>query len=633
MGEPASDRERMSDNWKRLQDEVRRVSSIRLEGAPRTVLLEAGAVIVPGGQIPASLLAKMSALAITEQVLFIVLTASEPLPSALLSVPNLIARRLPPEALAPDAIVIACESGLLAGYSYTWHVGSGPAPNGMHPCRLKGAAGTEAILALYSAGLIQERAGAAFRAAGRGQDVPNAYSYDRNSILGGISVAVAPPRAGETDPQFAPSQLPDLVDEGHRLIRRAFASIELACVEESGAIAGAPQRLPTGESAQSADDGAPSGDSEEPDYWFFWQRDAGQVAVALTNPEISTLDPSLRARMRHVVDNYVSFVGTKLCSKTKSTDLSISRFHLDGRPVVGYGSPQNDGPAHTVLAVLTAVGPRDARRALELAKPYLELLISLASGAPTYDQWEFAAGRIFSTENLVRRALRRAYILALEARDFSLADTYGGATSQVELQLPGFFDSAEGYIRAGRDYFNPSLSAMSGLDFGTIGSVLVAYDVTDDFMNVDDLRVVRTLEALEAEFADRWPVNRRWKALGEEGFGVGRFPEDTNDGTGSTGGNPWVCATLWAAQYYLRLIQRVAYRHGDLDKDYSKNQLLARAEGYLRFVLTHMGSRTVAEQVDGQTGLPRGATELSWANAELINTLLIRRAVKTALRI
>jgi hypothetical protein len=112
-----------------------------------------------------------------------------------------------------------------------------------------------------------------------------------------------------------------------------------------------------------------------------------------------------------------------------------------------------------------------------------------------------------------------------------------------------------------------------------------------------------TLAQLELAFVDRWPINLAWRAAGRLGHGLGRFPEDCNDGIGSTGGHPWPVTTLWAAQWHL------LRGHRDVGM------------GYLDFVLAHGGA--AHEQIDGVTGEGRGAPGLVWSAAELITTLLL----------
>lgn len=188
----------------------------------------------------------------------------------------------------------------------------------------------------------------------------------------------------------------------------------------------------------------------------------------------------------------------------------------------------------------------------------------------------------------------------------------------------------EGYIRAGRDFLQPLFRPMTHLDISVVGSILTAYDVADPLTNVDHPLVVGTMHGLERASAERWPVNIAWQRDGHAGMGMARFPEDANDGIGVSGGNPWTFATLWAAQFYLRAIERLQLSREDNAAGFRRTELLERADGYLRFVLSHMPAAALTEQIDGQTGEPRGARRLAWAHAAAIDTLLLRRRLATA---
>jgi len=70
-------------------------------------------------------------------------------------------------------------------------------------------------------------------------------------------------------------------------------------------------------------------------------------------------------------------------------------------------------------------------------------------------------------------------------------------------------------------------------------------------------------------------------------------------------GNPWFVTTLWLAQYYLR------------------NNLVEKAEGYLKWTLEHaLHSGVLSEQVNPVDGSAVSVTPLVWSHAEVINTVL-----------
>jgi GH15 family glucan-1,4-alpha-glucosidase len=456
--------------------------------------------------------------------------------------------------------------------------------------------------------MVQTRAGAAFRAAGAGLAVPAEAPFDP-AILEGIADAVAVHTGHGSRFTRRVVELLDLGRDTDRLVETAFQPLR-ALQAPSGAIAAAP----------------PPDEPDAPNYWFFWQRDAAQVVIALA--DLAAESGTLQGAARTMLDAYIGFV-RRLPRQPGigPADLGISRFSMEGEPIRSYGNPQNDGPAQAVLAVVAALGVGDP--AYEVCRPYLDYLASCALG-PGFDPWEFAVGDIFFDFNLARRALRLGARLAKACDDASGARRYTGRADEIERELEMFFDPAEGYIRAGRRFLQPLLRGISHLDISVVGSVLTAYDVRDPVLNVDHPLVSGTMKALERVSAERWPVNVAWQRAGRAGMGIARFPEDTNDGIGATGGNPWTFVTLWAAQFYLRSIQRLEFLGASDRGGARRAELLERADGYLQFVLAHLSPSALTEQIDGHTGEPRGARQLAWAQAALIQTLLLRRRIASA---
>ena len=389
---------------------------------------------------------------------------------------------------------------------FAWYVGPGAAPEWMRATDGLGPRSSIRVLALLATALEQERAGAAFRAAGAGVAQPAEAPFDI-AVLDGVARACAPS-----------------VPAVEALLRQSFAALEQCCAS-TGAITAAPRGRPDG-----------------PNYWFTWQRDAAAVGFALH--ALANRGPSdLRDRARARLDAYVAFVSSV------RGDLSASRRTVTGDVVGGYGDPQHDGPAATAL-LLQSVAPDRAGR-------FLDHLLDV-SDSPGYDLWELTCGRSFHAANLRRRALARA-----------------GIASSVG---------------------NPPLDA------ATVCSVVLGFDpIHDDLSGL--VPVVAGLEAA----AERWPVNATWRLHHPHGAGIGRFPEDANDGLGSTGGGPWPVCSLWLAQYHLLSGQR------------------DQGNGHLAFVLAHVDPSTISEQLDPLTGRQRGALGLAWAHAELITTLLLRR--------
>lgn len=588
-----------------LHHDIDQVRGIRLSGAPETFLFDETALFAPDGDVPAPLLRKLRVLTEDEGMQVVVLSRQPEIVKQRVPLANLvIVPSIEGRAMHGPSLAFLAAISPLPPHAYAWYVGAGDVGPPFHATRFLGSKATNEILGLFGTALLQERAGVAFRAAGSGKPIPAEVPFN-SDILDGIARAVeAHPRRVNQLEQAARQPL-DLEGERARLIASALAPI-LESQAPSGAVAAAPP--PAGQDA--------------PNYWFFWQRDAGNVVVPLSSLLKHPGYSDLHRRVQDFIDSYIDFVERLPHGKGMTIEhLGVSRFDMDGSPVQSYGNPQKDGTSHTILAVLAALGK--SARAHAICIPYLTYLRDHING-PTFDPWEFAVGDIFNDDNLARRALRAGAALARSQGD-TAAESYDAKADDIERTLGVFQHPEHPYISAGRDFLQPWMGTISGLDVDVIGSVLDAYDVKDTVLNVDDPRIGRTMEALEAVFADRWPVNVDWRETGHQGMGIGRFPEDTNDGKGSTGGNPWTFTTLWAAEYYLRLIQRQAYL-GTLDPS-PRTELLAKADGYLTFVLEHGSPDSLTEQIDGQTGKPRGARQLAWAQAELINVLLIREEV------
>jgi hypothetical protein len=471
---------------------------------------------------------------------------------------------------------------------YGWYVGPGPAPTWMHASTGSGPSATADILGLLGTGFAQERAGAAFRAAGSKTEIPAGIEYQLMEILGGISRAVASRNGLLAAPPVRRIDRDELL--------RASVSALNRCCAPNGAIAAAPRT-----------DGP-----DDPDYWFFWQRDAAHVAVALHALTGSGADADIRAWGRNRADAYAVFVSA--LGRSQSADLAglaASRYTMNGEPIGGYGDPQPDGPAATALALLTIVP--DPHAALEAAGPFLEYLVH--DGELGYDLWELIWGRSFHASNLARRALRRGARIAQTAGNRAASDRYAGAELSRGRSLEAFRRDGGGLHHV-REPQPAWFGVTSQLDISAIASVVLAYDVTDPLLNVDDPDIVATVDALSQEFVRRWPVNDAWRREGHPGHGFGRFPEDCNDGIGSTGGNPWPLTTLWVAQFHLRLAQRLTHL------GHSPAEEVAAGTAYLEFVVAHCQSDAMPEQLDGVTGIPRGARPLAWTHAELVTTLL-----------
>jgi glucoamylase len=510
--------------------------------------------------------------------------------------------------------------------SAAFFVGQGAPPVGAVALRVPGPRGTDTLLALYGTALIQEKAGLAFRATSLGQAPPASAPFDPGLLQGLIKSLGRPTSA----PPPAPPAQGLEAQRLNALAQGCWAKIQ-SHILPNGAIVASPAK------------GEQPG---QPNYWFVWQRDAGQTLLGMiewarTAPfglPVKTLEAAIAS--------YVGF----LTRSQASGDLGVSRYTVDGQPVRGYGNPQLDGPAISALALTRLSDPRPVYPQI---RAYLEYLLTSEGSGPCYDAWEFVYGRVLNALLLKRKAFRSGARLAYLLNEEKEMRRYRDEAARLETEIDGFRVPTRGYLLSSKDAAEPFLETISRLDVATLGAVLTAWDANDDFLNLTHPAVMGTVLALEDAFAPLYTVNRAWHAAGHTGMGWGRFPEDANDGVGSTGGNPWPLVTLWAAQYcylletklaaggpfpitdqrqadYLNRVtgQEAASVGGQVPKLLLSDVLSAlrrRGDAYVQFVLAHQppdGSLT--EQVNRESGQPQGARDLTWALAELLKTLALR---------
>lgn len=655
------------------RSEAERVAHIQLEGAPLLFVLDAGAIW--GGQstdadtTAGSIIRKLRLLVQREprpdQARVVVRGAdasqrqalAKALPSGHLVVdqragPVRLEELLREQGVPPGACLAAlAEPGATVPPGcLAFSLGPGEPPDNAHAPRHVGPAATDAVLALYGTALAQERAGVAFRATSLRQRIPDTSQFDPGILRGIIRAEARPPAPAPA----APAPLPDegalrtLAADTYTRLRRNL--------QPNGAVAGSPAR------------GEHPG---EPNYWFFWQRDGAATMGWLIDwqqrghPTLDTGDLS------EPIGHYLDFIARI----QRHGHLGTSRYTIAGEPVLGYGNPQLDGPALTVLAMARLPDPTPAFGQMHM---YLDFLLTPEGQGATFDAWEFVYGRTFNALLLRQRALRAGADVALALGRTAEAARYATAAQQMGGTLEQFVDAQRGRLIAYRETRDPWFEAISGLDMGIIAALLAnwqprarglasipaaAVEVGHDLTSPAHPAVLATMAALEDAFAALYQVNRDWRAGGNAGWGLGRFPEDANDGLGSTGGNPWPLTTLWGAQFYYRLAQELgqalASEGAALPLDDPRQvaflnhaagralvapgrpvdaaawrahllpALVTRGDGYLSFVVAHLpADGGVTEQIDCATGQPRGASDLSWALAELIGTIGVREEAR-----
>lgn len=591
-----------------VRDEVERVQRIVLEGAPLAVLLDSGALLTSDSSLEKSISAKLGVLGLPIHVVVMAGHSDENVRSMLSGISDVQIHRQ-----AIDLVSLGLTVGIWTqdpgkiDACFAWYVGVGITPAWMHGCQQKGPHATETVLGYLGTTFVQERAGAAFRAASAQAGIPRDHSYAAEPILSGITRQVASLTTNTELSGVAHGKIPSNHKEYTSLLQAILSPLDQMVAMTGAFLAAPPPRTPT-----------------DPNYAFFWQRDAGNMAIALARVYARAIEDAMSHRARALCEGYVDFVAALPSRPGISVgDLGVSRFSLDGDPIREYGSPQNDGPATTVLAV-DAVCGGDIERSWRVCKPYLDYLEGIPAHGLTFDPWEFSVGEIFYATYLTCRALHVGVRLATAVADTAACQRYSHKELELQRDVEALYDNERGSFVAGQSLVIPWMDALTKIDSAVIGSIVCAYDPSNTWLDVDDPRVIATVTAIERACEARWPVNVAWRAAGNLGMGIGRFPEDMNDGIGSTGGNPWTVTTLWMAQYYLRRAQRLGPESTNSGQF---QRLVNQADGYLSFVLHHVPAGRVSEQIDGSTGHPRGMAPLGWAHGELAVTLMLRNVV------
>jgi len=258
------------------------------------------------------------------------------------------------------------------------------------------------------------------------------------------------------------------------------------------------------------------------------------------------------------------------------------KFYVNGSAFWGsWGRPQNDGPAIRVMAVIEAYRHQlidldemadlyDGRLpSFSLVKRDLEY-VAKHWHEPSFDLWEEVNGIHFFTLSVQYEALVQGASLAWELHDPGAARFYAEQAQIVRTFLVS-------------NFFNGNfLVATLGGQRPDCGTLLGA--LYTGIYPPESFEVQGTLDEL-------------MRQLGNS-LGVGRYPGDVYDGVGISKGNAWFICTIAAASV-------------------TTNHTL-QAE-LMETVRTHaLTNGSLSEQFDMVTGQQRGARDLTWSYAELI---------------
>lgn len=367
----------------------------------------------------------------------------------------------------------------------------------------------------------------------------------------------------------------------------------------------------------------------EPDYFHHWIRDAAIALRAI--PDAIAAEPDAAHFWRQAIQDHIRFslaisdprsraprtnplAATTLPSHRKflrpdaeldalrgDAWLGEPRFGADGAPdFERWSRPQHDGPALRAMALIEILNRMPDLKGSEaemLVERDLRYTASVA-GRPCIGPWEEAPERR-TTFTLIAQwdALERGARWRMEH------DRDGSELRAAAVRLAGLIHEAADPVSGG---WRESLEAASGhLDAATVLGILHS-GRTDGPFAMTAQRTRQTARALEAIFADLYPINR-----GRRVCAIGRWAEDA-----FFDGNPWYPATLGFAELHYRIARQTG-----------EEEAFERAEAWMALIEeVAPQDDDLPEQFHRETGRPESCRALTWSAAAFLGAEAARRS-------
>lgn len=346
---------------------------------------------------------------------------------------------------------------------------------------------------------------------------------------------------------------------------------------------------------------------------------------------------------------------------------------VDGSPFNrNWGRPQRDGPALRSIAIMNYVNTQftyhqnssyaEIKDIFDhVIRPDLDY-VGLKWELDGFDLWEEVSGKHFFTSMCHRRALLTGSKLAETMGYRNEALFYATQADYLTNFINDYFyDESNGHLveTFGR-------SSRSGLDSALFLGSIHAIDLFSWDGQADDKaiyppysdEVLSSLVQYIGDMRRRYPINEKRLGMFEKngvnsslvGVGVGRYPEDIYNGTGTSQGNPWFLCTA-TVSHTLYLLADYLYTRPDsfnltvtkhtlplfgmfLDKtegfDWSKpnfvltrddksynsvvKSIMAYGDSFLDVIREHVATNgDMSEQFSRFDGYMKGAERLTWS--------------------
>lgn len=366
----------------------------------------------------------------------------------------------------------------------------------------------------------------------------------------------------------------------------------------------------------------------EPDYFHHWIRDSAIVLPAV--PLAMATDPDARPFwLQHLADfirfslhisdpqrhgpernplrstsdtDHQQFLrpDDELAALSGKAWLEEPRVAADGSPdLEQWNRPQDDGPALRASAVMAVM-----EFLPEATRPGAEMLIARdlaqtarVAGRPCIGPWEEAPPRRTSFTLLAQWDALDRGCARVEALDMSDPEMRAALARLVRLVA-----ATEDPVSGG---WRESIEAPEGaLDAATCLGILNARRLEGPF-SMSGARSRATMAALEASFADLYPINRHRDAPA-----IGRWAGDVY-----FDGNPWYPTTLGFAELNYRIAAAIDDRRA-----------FAKAEGWMALIqeVAPMPAGPLPEQFHRSDGRPVSCLDLAWSSAAFLEAAAAR---------
>ncbi|ANZ77274.1 BA75_04746T0 [Komagataella pastoris] len=430
-----------------------------------------------------------------------------------------------------------------------------------------------------------------------------------------------------------------------------------------------------------------------PNYFYQWVRDSAiTINTVIEYLYDDNIDESIdKSELLEAIDGYINNIHHLQRQDNRSgkfkdgyASLGEPKFMVNGDPFNdSWGRPQRDGPGLRALSVANYIDlldklgiQKDSERLSfiynEVLKPDLTY-VTLYWDHDGFDLWEETSGLHFFTSLTQLKALRRGIELALRFEDYEFHGELKNAYTQLRNFIvgrdSGFQDPRFPHIIEHPNLLDaPAHIRRNGLDIATIIAALRSHDVDDagDMNNipfgVDNARVLNTLTYLVNDMKFRYPLNQGRIAPGLAiGMALGRYPEDTYNGVGTSEGNPWFISTSSAGELIYKLLY-LQYKYQqdfvidssnrefyemflDLPKDSASGiqiripfgsdtyralsaSLIQYADSFLDVIREHVDNEgQMSEQFNRYNGYMQGAEKLTWSFGSVWSCLRWRNRI------